>query len=333
LNALQTGTYTRETRSWLNRRFDLFDSDGIYIPNQPAHGFSALAFRLEEYARMYAVLKVLNRLPFETILDVGSADGYGPALMRNLFDAAVFGTDLSDRALVRSRELFGGAGAASDAHELPFGDGTIDVCTCTEVLEHVVDPGMVIRELLRVARYFVILSTPRAPDETARERHFTSLDPHEPHAHIHYFTDRDILSLCGRRSVYRGARTRLVNTILDRAAWADDTTYVQRRSYYEFTIETPELGNGYHDAVYDMLLGKYQTASPWKKRFLTRHTAACLLAMDAALASKWPRTALDHLVIIPQQKARFLHRKRRCERHILQALLGGFQVEPLRRRS
>lgn len=333
MNAINTGKYTRDTRIWLNRRFDLFDSDGIYVPNQPAHGFTALAFRLEEYARMYSVLKVLNRLPFKTILDVGSADGYGPALMRYLFDTAAFGTDLSDRALVRSRELFGGAGAASDAHELPFPDESVDVCICTEVLEHVIDPGMVIRELLRVARNFVILSTPRAADEAAREKHFTSLDPHEPHAHIHYFTDHDIQILCGRNGLFRGARTRWVNMILNRLAWADDTSRVQRRSYYEFTIETPELGNAYHDAVFDMLLGKYRNPSPWKNRVLNRHTAACLLAVDAALASKYPRSALDHLVVIPKREARFMHRKRRSERHILQALLGGFHVEPLRRRS
>ncbi len=114
-----TSRYTQSTRVWLNKRFDLLDSDGVYIPNQPAYGFETAAFRLEEYSRMFAILCVLNKLSFNTLLDVGCADGYGQALIERLFGVHTIGIDLSDRALVRSRELFNCSGASADAHHLP----------------------------------------------------------------------------------------------------------------------------------------------------------------------------------------------------------------------
>ncbi len=333
MSEIETRKYTRETRAWLNKRFDLFDQKGVYIPNQPAYGFNATAFRLEEYARMFAVLKTLNRLSFKSLLDVGSADGYGPALIHNLFGADLFGTDLSDRALVRSYEIFNGVGVASDAHQLPFRDKSMDVCLCSEVLEHVVDPAAVIRELVRVARKYVVLSTPRAGDEAAKERHFKMLDPNEPHAHIHFFTDKDIQILCGSHCIYRGARTRLVNSVLNRLAWADDSSLIQRQSYYEFTVETTELGHVSREAIHHMLLGKYDHQAAWKKRLLRPITVAGLLWLDTELAEKFPRAALDHLVIIPVDTTRFQQRKQLSERSILRALLGEFRVEPFRRRN
>lgn len=333
MNELKARKYTRETRAWLNKRFDLYDQDGVYIPNQPAYGFNAAAFRLEEYARMFAVLKTLNRLPFETLLDVGSADGYGPALIRHLFGTAVYGTDLSDRALVRSGEMFKGLGAAADAHQLPFRDQSMDICLCTEVLEHVIDPAVVIKELVRVARRFVVLSTPRAQDEAAKKRHFETLDPKEPHAHIHFFTDRDIQVLGGPNSIYLGARTRMVNSLLNRLAWADGTSLIQRRSYYDFTLTTTELGHSAKEAIHHMLLGKYEHQAAWKRRVLTPRTTACLLWMDAELAVKFPQAALDHIVIIPVNTERFQKRRRLSECYILQALLGGFRVESFRRQG
>lgn len=39
-----------------------------------------------------------------------------------------------------------------DAHHLPLGDGTIDVVVCTEVFEHLVDPPIAAREIVRVLK-------------------------------------------------------------------------------------------------------------------------------------------------------------------------------------
>jgi SAM-dependent methyltransferase len=325
--------YTRDTRYWLNQRFDLFDAENVYVPNQAVYGFSAEAFRLEEYARMFSILRLLNLLPFDSVLDVGSADGYMPALIRHLFGSAVFGTDISDRALRRGQNLFDVYGIAADAHRLPFPDKSMDICVCSELLEHVLHPSAVIAEMRRIARKAIVLSTPRAANEKQKQHHFDTLDKNEPHAHIHYFTDHDIHKLCGHPGVYRGARTRLVNALFDRLAWTDESTLNQREAYYNFTIETVNPGMEYRCAIHQMLIGKYESPADWKKKVLTPGAVSALLAVDARLASKFPRLALDHLVVIPLQKTRFLHHRRRATKDILTALLGGYRAEPLRRHS
>lgn len=43
---------------------------------------------------------------------------------------------------------------------LPFRDNNYDVVTCTEVIEHVLHPASVVRELCRVARRIVLLTFP-----------------------------------------------------------------------------------------------------------------------------------------------------------------------------
>ncbi|MCD4653039.1 class I SAM-dependent methyltransferase [bacterium] len=323
--------YTSETRRWLNKRFDLFDADDEYIPNQPAYGFSALSFRLEEYARMYSVLRILNGLSFSNLLDIGCADGYGPAIIRYLFDVNVVGLDLSDRALVRGREMFMVKGAAADAQSLPFSDKSFDATLCTEVLEHVVDPEKVISEMIRVSRKFVLFSTPRAADEAARKKHFETLDPNEPHAHIHYFTDPEIKALAGSNAWFLGARSRYINIVLDRIAWGDETTLTQRESYFKFTIESANIGDDYSKEIRNMLLDRYKRTASWKKSVMNPVVAGWLLTLDAVIAARKPSLSLDHLVLIPVSDCENPVKNRISRQRILKELLGGFHVKPLKK--
>lgn len=323
--------YNHETRTWLNQRFDLYDADGIYIPNQPAYGFSPLAFRLEEYARMFAVLRILNHLPFGSLLDVGCADGYGPALIRHLFRIPSYGVDLSDRAIVRGQEMFDVPGTAANAEKLPFPDNAFDVTICTEVLEHVVHPEAVLSELKRVSRNCVIFSTPRAPDNHAKTMHFKQLDPHEPHAHIHYFTDSDIQAIAGNSSRRIGARTRFFNRLLNRLAWGDSSSRIQRRSYFDFSVNSADLNTVSRQGLQEMLLDRYEKGPGWRRYVLTPYWCGRILAADAALAASCPKSALDHLVIVPCNGEIEYIPARNKQHRILSELLGGFKVALLRR--
>ncbi len=291
--------YLIETRNWLNLRFDLFDSDGIYVPNQPVYSFSAAAFRLEEYARSFAILNILSRIRFRSFLDVGCADGYFPDLVRRLYTADVLGADLSDRALVRARQMFGISGCSVDAHALPFPTDSFDVVNASEVLEHVVDPGEVISELQRVARRFVIISTPRAGDAAAVQRHFDTLDSGEPHAHIHYFTDTAMRNLAGPRAVLFGARSKFTARLYNALAWADDTSLNQRRAYLDFTLKTTQISPASRASLQDALIHRYTVSRKWKKQLMSPRTMRYLLKLDVFLANRFRKFALDHLVLIP----------------------------------
>lgn len=62
-------------------------------------------------------------------------------------------------------------------HQLPFSDNAFDVSVISEVIEHVEDPWRLLRELIRVTRKQIIVSTPNV----------TSLKSKEVFAHSNFF--------------------------------------------------------------------------------------------------------------------------------------------------
>ncbi|MHA6204595.1 class I SAM-dependent methyltransferase [Dyella soli] len=93
----------------------------------------------------------------KSVLDVGCGLGY---LLNRLREesrrAELTGVDLLNEV---PGSTFSYHQASADA--LPFPDNAFDVVLCTHVIEHVIDPTKVVRELLRVAREKVIIVTPR----------------------------------------------------------------------------------------------------------------------------------------------------------------------------
>lgn len=51
----------------------------------------------------------------------------------------------------------------ADIYALPYRDGEFDLVVCCEVLEHLERPADGLAEVARVAKHFVLLSTPREP--------------------------------------------------------------------------------------------------------------------------------------------------------------------------
>jgi SAM-dependent methyltransferase len=86
------------------------------------------------------------------VLDVGCGVGGNQAALAEL-GLTAFGIDVSETALKELRATHPGThAAAADGARLPFADGAFDGAVVTEVLEHVSDPGRVLREVARVVR-------------------------------------------------------------------------------------------------------------------------------------------------------------------------------------
>lgn len=177
--------YTSRARKWLDARFRHDARGGRYNAHQPIYGFdeARTAGLLRDYVRLYRVLSALSELSFETLLDVGGAEGMLAVLARDLLGADVHVSDLSSEVCERASEIFGLEVTPADIHALPFADESFDVLVCAETLEHVFDPEIAVKELLRVARRAVVISVPHeSPSLIERNRCLG-----EPHAHIHAF--------------------------------------------------------------------------------------------------------------------------------------------------
>lgn len=192
---------TRESAEFLDGRYRLGVPQGRYFSHEPIYGIGSDYSEGEQtikLARTYAVFRRLSQMRFDSLLDVGGAEGWHASLARVIFGAQVATSDLSFEASLRARELFGVPAVTSDAHWLPFPENSFDVVLCCEVLEHVADPIAVVCEVARVARRYAVFTT----EQTAREPREREIllqlaDVQSPHSELHWFLPGDFSSVLG----------------------------------------------------------------------------------------------------------------------------------------
>lgn len=129
------------------------------------------------------------------VLDVGCNTGYGTLRFAPVARRVV-GVDVSPRAIEAAGERAPEGRPEfilTSGFDLPFPNASFDLVTCFQVLEHVPDPVVFLRELARVARPggTIILATPNAA---------TRLDPGMTpwnRFHIHEYVADELLGLLG----------------------------------------------------------------------------------------------------------------------------------------
>jgi SAM-dependent methyltransferase len=86
------------------------------------------------------------------VLEVGCGTGRAAGSWITSHCAAYTGVDISENAVAEARKLGLNAHVIQDASELPFAGSSFDVVLCLEVLEHLFQPFLAAREILRVLR-------------------------------------------------------------------------------------------------------------------------------------------------------------------------------------
>jgi methionine biosynthesis protein MetW len=103
-------------------------------------------------------------------LDVGCGDGarYGARVRAS--GVEIHGVDISEVAVASARARGIDARVASLEDPLPHADASFDVVVCLEVLEHLVSPVTVVREIRRVLKPggFALMSVPNSAFWTTR---------------------------------------------------------------------------------------------------------------------------------------------------------------------
>ncbi len=117
--------------------------------------------RFHETARL--LLAMVTPAP-RRILDAGCGEGFAMRAVLGPTGAAVVGLDGSAGAVRLARELNPSCRfAAGDLYALPFPTASFDLVVCMEVLEHLDEPSLGLRELRRVSARWLLLSVPDEP--------------------------------------------------------------------------------------------------------------------------------------------------------------------------
>ena len=128
-------------------------------------------------ARVTRVIGMLRNLGPASVLDVGSGRGVSLwPLMDTFTDLRVTSIDRLEHRVeailtVRQGGLSRLEAALMDTTQLDYSDANFDGVLVLEVLEHIPDVEQAIREIVRVARRFVIVSVPSKADSNPEHIH------------------------------------------------------------------------------------------------------------------------------------------------------------------
>ncbi|MCX6819342.1 MAG: class I SAM-dependent methyltransferase [Candidatus Aenigmarchaeota archaeon] len=105
----------------------------------------------------------LSKIENDNILDVGGGAGLlVPVLYKNT--KTLTETDLSPRLVKKAKERYRNLKSikfmTADAENLKFADKSFDVVVCSEAIEHMLKPEKALKELCRVARKAILITTP-----------------------------------------------------------------------------------------------------------------------------------------------------------------------------
>lgn len=143
--------------------------EGNAVHNVPGNNFDkhgsanpVVRYLMARFHRQ--VLAAVRSFPHESILDVGCGEGRTTEIVAEATGARVVGVELEPSALAYTKgRVVQAAFVVGSAYSLPLTDASVDVVLATEMLEHLDQPNVALREMDRVARHGIVVSVPEEP--------------------------------------------------------------------------------------------------------------------------------------------------------------------------
>ncbi|MCB0727702.1 MAG: methyltransferase domain-containing protein [Ignavibacteriae bacterium] len=142
---------TKETfEKWNEELATKHDLDKFY--NHPN-----FAFRYIEQKRIEKLIEAAEIKESDKILEVGCGAGH---ILEKISKGKLYGIDISEIQIERTRKRMGDKVELKKApgENIPYEDKFFDKVLCSEVIEHVIDPREVLKEISRVMKDDGILS-------------------------------------------------------------------------------------------------------------------------------------------------------------------------------
>jgi SAM-dependent methyltransferase len=136
------------------------------------------------------IIALAEQVAGPRLLDAGCAEGFIlNCLRQSRPEIALFGGDLDRDALLWGRAHVNHQAPLTnlDLYHLPFPDNSFPLVICLEVLEHLPDSAIGLRELARVSSAYVLVSVPHEPffrgANFLRGKHLAALGNDPEHLH------------------------------------------------------------------------------------------------------------------------------------------------------
>ena len=194
--------WTRTSMEAQDLLFRRIDDKGNYTPHQAIYGFAP--YRVLQFVEASLLLRQLDKISFDSFLEVGCAEGFYPRLVQARYGADVCGVDLSFAGVRRMWDYHCLEGICADVHQLPIRDNAFDVVLCSNTLEHLTEPKQAIRELMRVGRKHVFIGVPQALMHKEVENFEPDLNA-ERDQHVHLFVEETYRKLLPTKAIIHHA--------------------------------------------------------------------------------------------------------------------------------
>ncbi|MDR1160585.1 MAG: class I SAM-dependent methyltransferase [Syntrophomonadaceae bacterium] len=110
--------------------------------------------------------ELINSITVKTIFEAGCGEGYMTNLLAEKTNASIIASDISEKVINEARLRVIGIGAEfeiSSIYSIDHPDNAFDLVIACEVLEHLDNPLVALKELKRVSDKYIIVSVPREP--------------------------------------------------------------------------------------------------------------------------------------------------------------------------